>query len=172
MQPRHLWVIFKERHSELVFSLRGPAERLNTTTWWGIHMNNTTTKGGSEIRKDAASWCNSPLHALFFITPASREQLSHTYTEQTMPGFRQWFRTKYSGSFVSCTELDPHQIRLTLRGKLIFCYYFSRAWCKIAHYISKTELLRLANWNAKVITPWIYTASSFVSIENWSNKAK
>lgn len=79
---------------------------------------------------------------------------------------------KMLGALSPALSLNPHLTGLQLRGKPIFCYYFSCVWCKIAHYISRTELLALANWKRKVITQWMYTASSFVWVENWSNKAK
>lgn len=72
---------------------------------------------------------------------------------------------KMPQSFCLLHWIWPHLTRLLLRGKPIFCYYFSCVWCKIAHYIFRTELFCLVNWKGKVITPWIYTASSFVVLK-------
>lgn len=129
--------------------------------WWESHVKykNKNTICKIEVEREmAARYVLNPC----FIISTSREQLSHTYTDQTMLCFPHWLRTENARSFCLLHWSWPHLIGLLLRGKLIFCYYFSCVWCKIAHYISRTELLCLANWKGKVITPWIYTASSFV----------
>ena len=88
----------------------------------------------TEIREEIAAWYNSQ-----FQTIAS------SYKH---PGSNYHTRTQMRRCCVPPTECKhripavsllqwtwPHVVGLLLRGKLIFCYYFSCVWCKMAHYI-------------------------------------
>lgn len=151
-----------------MFSCQGTCSKLTDFLWmWWDCISDI------KITEEIEAWYNSPFHALVSSYPLPGNNYhTHTHGSDKCYVSRIGCKHKMLEALSPALNLTPSHWTHAEQGEPIFSYYFSCVSCKIAHFICRTELLCLANWKGKVITLWIYRASSFVSIENGSNKAK
>lgn len=103
-------------------------------------------------------------HVSSYPLPGSNYH-THTQIRRCYGFYTLTVEQKMPEAFVSCIEFDlisSDSCWEVSQYSVITLAVFDAKW---PHYISRTELWCLANWKGKVITLWIYTASSFVVLE-------